>query len=307
VNLSQTITESKKVQVNDFIQLIEETAKSIRIEKGAFGNLTFTGKLVRLAPVGETLVIGDLHGNLESYKTVFENSHYIDRLAQEKNCTIVFLGDYGDRGTQSPELYYCLMNLKLAFPNQVVLLRGNHEGPSDLLASPHDLPLHLQRKFKDKWIPAYTKLRELFELLYNAVSVEDRYLMLHGGLPTKIHNLQEIAEADKLHPEKPFLEEILWNDPDETVKGVYPSPRGAGNLFGKTITQEILKRLDAKILIRAHEIANEGFKINHDGKILTLSSLKGPPYFNSNGAYLELPLAEKFDNVKQLLPYIHKF
>jgi len=306
VNFSQTVTQSKEVKADDFSRLVEETIRSIKSEQGSVGNLTVTDKLVKLAPVGEALVIGDLHGNLESFASIFESSQYLNKLARDKSCTVVLLGDYGDRGAQSPEVYYCLMSLKLAFPRQVVLLRGNHEGPSDLLASPHDLPLHLQRKFKEKWAPVYAKLRELFDCFYNAVYVEDRYLMLHGGLPAKIRRFQEIAEADKLHPEKPFLEEILWNDPDEKVKGTFPSPRGAGNLFGKTITKEVLQRLNAKILIRGHEVANEGFKINHDGQILTLFSCKAPPYFNAHGAYLDLPLSEKFENVNQLLPYIHK-
>jgi len=306
VDFSQTVAESQAVKADDFSRLVEETIRSIKSEWGSVGNVTVTGKLVKLAPVGEALVIGDLHGNLESFASIFERSQYLNKLAQDASCTVVLLGDYGDRGAQSPEVYYCLLSLKLAFPRQVVILRGNHEGPSDLLASPHDLPLHLQRKFKEKWVPLYTKLRDLFDCFYNALYVEDRYLMLHGGLAAKIRSLQDIAEADKLHPEKSFLEEILWNDPDEKVKGTFPSPRGAGNLFGKTITNEVLERLNAKILIRGHEVANEGFKINHDGRILTLFSCKAPPYFNAHGAYLDLPLSEKFENVNQLLPYIHK-
>jgi UDP-glucose 4-epimerase len=51
----------------------------------------------------------------------------------------------------------------------------------------------------------------------------------------------------------------------------------------------------------------QGFKINHKGKILTLFSRKGPPYFNAYGAYLKIDLSEKFENAEQLIPYIHKF
>jgi protein phosphatase len=220
---------------------------------------------------------------------------------------IIFLGDYGDRGAQSPELYYCILRLKQEFQKQIILLRGNHEGPTDLMAIPHDLPKMLQRKFKEKWVPIYSKLRELFDHLYNAAYVCGKYLLLHGGLPARIRSLQELAEADNLHPEKTYLEELLWNDPDEEVKGILPSPRGAGNLFGKAITQEVLDRLHAKMLIRGHEVANQGFKINHDGKILTLFSCKGEPYFTTQGAYLDLPLSETAENAYQLLPFIHTF
>jgi protein phosphatase len=65
--------------------------------------------------------------------------------------------------------------------------------------------------------------------------------------------------------------------------------------------------LNAKILIRGHEPCEEGFKINHGGKVLTLFSRKGAPYFNEHGAYLDVPLSEKFENAEKLVPWICKF
>ncbi len=307
MDISAIAQEATEVQAEDFVRIVKEAIDVLRSEEGIIGNLAFQGKLVKLNPKGEALVIGDLHGDLESLVTIFENSKFIRRLEKNKDATAIFLGDYGDRGTNSIEVYYVVLALKLAFPSQIVLLRGNHEGPTDLLASPHDLPNQFQLRFKEKWVPIYSKVRELFDAFYTAVYVEERYLMLHGGLPAKIRSLQEIAEADQLHPQKPFLEELLWNDPDEAVKGTFPSPRGAGNLFGKAVTDEVLSKLNVKLLIRGHEPSGEGFKINHDGKILTLFSRKGPPYFNRHGAYLDLSLSEVFENANQLLPWIQKF
>jgi protein phosphatase len=271
------------------------------------GNLKVTGRLTKLEPAGEALIIGDLHGDINSLRTIMEKSNFITKMNTSTDAVIVFLGDYGDRGANQTELYYTVLSLKVAFPEQVVLLRGNHEGPLDLMASPHDLPFQLRHKFKDKGVLAYAKLRRLFDCLYNAAYVEDRYLMVHGGVPSATCNLQEIAYADKLHPEKPFLEELLWNDPDENAPSVMPSRRGAGNLFGKTITTDVLKKLGAKILIRGHESVPNGYKINHDGKVLTLFSRKGAPYFNAQGAYLNVSLEKKFENANQLVPYIYTF
>jgi protein phosphatase len=91
------------------------------------------------------------------------------------------------------------------------------------------------------------------------------------------------------------------------LQGLSFSPRGIGKLFGKKVTEEVLRRLQVKILIRGHEANNEGFKINHDGKVLTLFSRKGAPYYNRFGAYLQMPLNEKFENVTQLCSFIHTF
>jgi len=73
------------------------------------------------------------------------------------------------------------------------------------------------------------------------------------------------------------------------------------------MTDETLYRLNFKVLIRGHEPCQEGFKINHDGKILTLFSRKGPPYFNDHGAYLDLNLSERVQEAKQLVHSIHMF
>jgi len=306
-NFSQIVKESLEVQCDKFIQLVEDATHLLCSENGKVGNLEIVGRLIELKPQEEALIVGDLHGDLESLIQILKESSFLQKMKQNSNAVLIFLGDYGDRGKYSKEVYYTVLKLKLLFPEQVILMRGNHEGPEDLMASPHDLPMEFQMKFAEKWKGAYLEIRELFECLYNAVLVEGRYLMIHGGLPLQAKTIEDLAYAHALHPKQSFLEDMLWSDPNEIVKEVCASPRGAGKLFGEKITNEALRRFNAKILIRGHEPCAEGFKIDHNGKILTLFSRKGPPYFNAYGAYLDLSLSEKFENAKQLVPYIHKF
>jgi diadenosine tetraphosphatase ApaH/serine/threonine PP2A family protein phosphatase len=301
------VKEAKAVQSPDFTEILEKAVALLRGESGKFGNQNVSGRLVKLAPAGEALIIGDLHGDLESLIHILNASKFMQKMTQRKDATMIFLGDYGDRGAYSLEVYYVLMRLKLAFPEQVVLLRGNHEGPEDLMASPHDLPTSFQLRFKEDGVAAYAKVRELFACLYNALLVEERYLLVHGGLSPSINSAQDLANAHKTHPENDVLEDLLWSDPNDTVKAVLYSPRGAGKLFGKSVTEKVLQKLGVKILIRGHEPCPEGFKLNHDGKVLTLFSRKGAPYFNAYGAYLQLSLSEKIESAAQLVPLIHKF
>ena len=307
MNLSSVVQESKVVQSASFIELLAETIELLHGESGRIGNQTVAEGLVKLEPLGEALVIGDVHGDLESLIAILKSSGFMQKLAASKDETLVFLGDYGDRGARSTEVYYTILKLKLAFPEQVILLRGNHEGPEDLMASPHDLPMQFQFRFKEDGRAVYSKVRKLFACLYNAVLVEERYLMVHGGLSPEIATAQDLANANKTHPEKDVLEDLLWSDPNDTVKSVLYSPRGAGKLFGKSVTEKVLQKLGVKILIRGHEPCEEGYKLNHDGKVLTLFSRKGAPYFNAYGAYLQLPLLEKLESAEQLVPWIHKF
>ena len=307
MNLPSVVEEAKTAQSSDFIEILERTLDLLRRESGKTGNQMVSGGLVRLQPLGEALVIGDLHGDLKSLLTILNTSAFLQKLTNHKDATLILLGDYGDRGAHSAEVYYIIMRLKLAFPVQVVILRGNHEGPEDLMASPHNLPRSFQSRFGENWKTVYSKTRELFTCLYNALLVDERYLMVHGGLSPDIDNVQDLANANLSHPEKQFLENLLWSDPDDLVKEVLNSPRGAGKLFGESVTEKVLKKLNVKILIRGHEPSEEGFKLNHNGKVLTLFSRKGAPYFNAYGAYLQLPLSEKFESAKQLVPWIHKF
>lgn len=296
-----------KANSDELLQAIEDAVRLLSRETGQVGGLRITGKLVSVPPKGEIIVVGDIHGDLGSLVYVLKNSGFMEKRCRGEDSLLIFLGDYGDRGFYSSEVYYAVLKLKKMFPQKVVLMRGNHEGPNDLLAYPHDLPTHLNRKFGEAGADVYVKLRELFDQLYNAVLIEDRYILLHGGAPSKASTIEDLAYAHEKHPRETHLEEILWSDPNDVIKGTYPSPRGAGRLFGEDVTKKLLKILNVKVLIRGHEPTNEGFKINHNGKVLTLFSRKGPPYYNEHGAYLQLNASEKQEDTRQLQRYICKF
>ena len=306
-DLSNLIDMAAKTSSNEFLQLTQICIQLLAKESRQVGNLRITGRLVEVPPVGEAIIVGDIHGDLESLTNILENSSFIEKANGGEDILLIFLGDYGDRGFYSPEVYYIVLKLKELFPQRVVLMRGNHEGPDDLLASPHDLPFHLNRKFGEKGSEVYLKLRELFNNLYNAVLIDERYILLHGGAPSQASKADDLAYAHEKHPRDRHLEEILWSDPWEGIKGTYASPRGAGRLFGEDVTDRLLKMLAVKALIRGHEPSEEGFKTNHNGKVLTLFSRRGPPYHNDYGAYLDLDMSLKVEKTNQLLQSIRRF
>jgi len=305
--LAQIVKEAFEVQAAEFAETVKKADEVLEREDGRVGNLRITGRLIEAEPAGEALVIGDLHGDLESLIEILQRSSILDRMDRSPRSLLIFLGDYGDRGACSPETYYTVLTLKMLHPQQVVLMRGNHEGPKDLLPSPHDLPAQLQARFKEKWRETYAQTRRLFEHLYSALLIEGRYLMIHGGLPTELGTLEDLAYAHTSHPQRCLFEEMLWSDPDEAIEETAPSPRGAGRLFGRKVTERALTSLNANVFIRGHEPCEDGFKINHEGKVLTLFSRKGAPYFNAHGAYLDVKLDENVEDARELIPNIHRF
>ncbi len=258
------------------------------------------GGIYHIPLKGNMIVIGDLHGDLQSLSFILKDSGF-----NENDC-LIFLGDYGDRGLYSPEVYYVILKLKEEFPSRVILLRGNHEFPSDLPVYPHDLPIRLIEKFGEDGKKIYRKLYNLFNYFCNGAIVEGKYILLHGGLPVETKSLKDIAFAHKTHPSKTYLEEILWNDPRDGIQGYYPSPRGAGKIFGLDVTERVLDIIKVKTLIRSHESC-EGVDVKHKGRVLTIFSRKGEPYYNSHAAYLKVDLSEDAKDAYQLSKLAIKF
>jgi serine/threonine protein phosphatase 1 len=67
-------------------------------------------------------VIADLHGKFIALKSILNRI-----LPLRKNDKLIFLGDYIDRGNQSPEILDELIELKKKFNDNIIFLMGNHE------------------------------------------------------------------------------------------------------------------------------------------------------------------------------------
>jgi hypothetical protein len=105
MDFPQIIQESKAAAANAYLEVVEKAIHVLSNPKST-ENLTVTGKLVTLKPVGEALVVGDLHGDLDSLRVILKQSGFLDKLERDKFASMVFLGDYGARGALSPELIY---------------------------------------------------------------------------------------------------------------------------------------------------------------------------------------------------------
>jgi Calcineurin-like phosphoesterase len=263
----------------DFANTLGATISTL-LEEQSTGLITggkISNKIVELQIPEKLVIIGDVHGDLQALNSILRKIK-IEKFVLNHNNKIIFLGDYVDRGLGSVEVLHTICSLKIRHPHSVVLMRGNHEAPIEFPISSHDLPKRMAERFGRR-IGAeiyQTKIMKLFQLLYLITIVEGELFLVHGGVPT---DLSDVAKKfnDILANEKglsgEIMEEILWNDPRTLPEGKEweNSRRGLGKHFSLDVTKKWLSISNTKVIVRGHEPCN-GFKLDHDGRVLTLFS-----------------------------------
>lgn len=251
----------------DFNDLLEESASYV--SKPPANATLLASRVIELGEGDRYVFIGDLHGDYYTILGILDKGWDLI-----KNSEIIFLGDYIDRGLLQVETLTLVLWLKKELRDQVILLRGNHEPPRWLIPHPHDYVDLLKKRFGDAAEQLYENSLELFETLPLAVFKRDHFIALHGGPPLRALSSDSIDSAFspiKLINDEPdeVLVDVLWSDPGEIPVDYLPSPRGAGHIYGASVTSSLLRLINGKLLIRGHEAVN-GFKSNHNGLVITV-------------------------------------
>jgi diadenosine tetraphosphatase ApaH/serine/threonine PP2A family protein phosphatase len=216
-------------------------------------------------------IFGDIHGQYFDLVNMMEKAGPVSAAHH-----YLFLGDYVDRGYFGCEIIMYLFALKINYPNQMFMIRGNHE--CRLLTTHFNFRKECLKKYD---VGVYDAIMDAFDALPLGAIVtcdEERFLCLHGGLSPHFKTIDDIQSIDRFQePGKQGpLCDILWSDPlsDETGEGLTPSEmqewydvryepnpeRGCGYIFGYAATAEFLQENKITSIIRAHEVEQTGYK-----------------------------------------------
>lgn len=256
------------------------------------------------------LCVGDLHGQFEDLMSVLhgpgrnygllearkrvraprylfgdDNILMYERVATRrgKRGSVLFLGDYVDRGSRGCEVFLYLLSLKVRYPNDIHLIRGNHESRS--LTGHFGFRSECRRKYG---MTAYHAICRVFESLPLAALVKGasygNVLCCHGGLGPSFETVEDIQTIDRFvePPDDGPLCDVLWADPKRPTEDdepphdtararscsnveddatlFEPNPtRGCSYVFSAAATKRFLERNDLAAIVRAHEVQEDGF------------------------------------------------
>ncbi|DBA02948.1 TPA: hypothetical protein N0F65_005975 [Lagenidium giganteum] len=218
-------------------------------------------------------VCGDTHGQFYDVCNIFS----LNGMPSETN-PYLFNGDFVDRGSFSFEVVMTLFVMKLVFPNHVHLLRGNHESKN--MNKIYGFEGEVKHKYDDTVMQLFT---EVFNWLPLAAVIENKVVVVHGGLFSEENvTLDDIEKIDRNHepPESGLMSDLMWSDP-QPFPGRGPSKRGIGLSFGPDVTKAFLAHNNLELLVRSHEVKDEGYLVEHDGKCITVFS--APNYCDQMG------------------------
>ena len=226
-------------------------------------------------------IVGDLHGQLQDLLAILE----FQGLPSSTNWYL-FNGDFVDRGSHSIEVLFIIYLFKLMYPDFVWLNRGNHE--HRLLNKRYKFERQVKQVYDERM---YERIALSFDVLPLCTIINKDVFVVHGGL-TEYADLT-IADIEKIpfNREVPrdiytkqdrIMKELVWSDPwtagedreEPSIRthGWANNSRGAGILWAPALTMKFLERNRLRLIIRSHQMVDEGFKYHHSHHVVTLFS-----------------------------------
>lgn len=240
-------------------------------------------------------LFGDLHSDDESLENGLLKANFYDRIINKDEFKLIFLGDYVDRGYQHLKILEHLLMLKILFPENIYLLRGNHDGgilqENGQILLPYGLPptddpklyfpLYLKALISEnetcspQLLPAY--LHFFDQLPYIAfIKKKHRFIQcVHGGIPRPIEkdfsHLKTLSDLTQFRSgQDHILQNIMWSDP---YKGTGDMKNGMKRFY---FTQEAFEayceRFGVSTLFRGHEVVEEGVLAHFNENLFTIFS-----------------------------------
>ena len=225
-------------------------------------------------------ICGDTHGQFYDLLKIFEVCGW------PPETRYIFLGDYVDRANQSIENMMLLLCLKATYPDDVHLLRGNHECASiNRIYGFYD---ECKRRYQ---VRLWKTFADMFNCMPICGLIDGKILCMHGGISPELYDLKVIHNVKRPQdvPEFGLMCDLLWSDPEPELRGWAESERGVSYVFGYEVIEEFNRHHNIDLIVRAHQVVEDGYEFHANRSLVTIFS--APNYcgeFDNAGGLMQI-------------------
>jgi serine/threonine-protein phosphatase PP1 catalytic subunit len=222
------------------------------------------------------VIVGDIHGQF------VDLLKYFRMLGRPGTRTFLFLGDYVDRGYNSIETAALLFCAKVLYGDTVYLLRGNHETKD--ISALYGFKEECDSRFgDDRGTEIWEQFNDVFDHLPLAAIVDGRMFCVHGGISKDLPVIRDLLDGNRFSrplqvPESGPVLDFLWADPSTDCPSYQVSDRGASFTFGVAAVDDFLCQNSLQLIVRAHQIAQNGFDFPFNPSKTVLTVFSCPNY-----------------------------
>ena len=235
-------------------------------------------------------VFGNIHGvydDLMRYFESFGNPSDDNQMGDINVMQYIFLGDFCDRGLYSLEVILLLFALKIKYPDFIYLIRGHHEDKT--INEKYGLGDECHERLLDEIqnpLSIFSNINKAFDYLPFGVLVDDNILLIHGGIGSSIHTLDDIesikrpinVEHNVTNTSQLHIIDLLWSEYSDNIDNIEVNNERDKNKngfivkYGKERLNKFLNDNKINLLITAHQYVKEGFTTFNNDRLLTVFS-----------------------------------
>lgn len=260
-------------------------------------------------------VVGDIHGQFYDLLGMFE------MCGDPSDTQYLFLGDYVDRGDRSIEVLILLYAMKVNYPTNVWLLRGNHE--SKRMTAYFTFQKECLCRYSSN---LYSKSIKSFRSLPLCAVLNKQFFCVHAGISSDLWDLEDVnTKINRFRddfPSKGLFCDLMWSDPydeydeennnadDDDFEDLFSFnyERRCSVFYSYRAVEAFLNHNSLLSVVRGHQPQDSGYriyKINEMTNFPTLITLFSAPNYcgtYNNMAAVLVYNGESF-NIKQFDSY----
>ena len=237
-----------------------------------------------------------LFGRPSEYKGDIESMDYL------------FLGNIVNRGSFSLECFCLLIALKVKHSSAFHILRGSQDDLeiSKLYGLGEECKMKLGENINDSK-SIFRRICDLFEYLPLAAVINNQILCVHSGIGEHVKTLNDLNVKRPCNLfNSPVAQEVLWSTPTGNISKEDYSGNNITNTlrtrhFDENMVKEFLAKNKLKMIIRSHDISEQGIEKLFNDKVLSIFSATNYCGYQNNGAILIIK--KNFEIQPKILTY----